>query len=125
MNMNGFSLKKRLKSFNYAFKGISYLLKGEHNAYIHLTIAALVILFGFIFKLSPPEWMMVAFAIGLVLMAEGMNTAIEYLANSITREKHPEIGKAKDIAAGAVLIAAITAAVIGLLVFVPYLMDWF
>lgn len=123
--MNGFSLKKRFKSFKYAFKGIGYFLKGEHNAYIHLTIAALVILFGIIFKLSPTEWMMVAFAIGLVMMAEGMNTAIEYLANSITREKHPEIGKAKDIAAGAVLIAAITAAVIGLLVFVPYLMEWF
>jgi len=123
--MNGFSFRKRIESFKYAFKGIGYLLKGEHNVYIHLTLAGLVIVFGFIFKLSRPEWMMIAFAIGLVLLAEGLNTAIEYLANSITRENHPEIGKAKDIAAGAVLIAAITAAVIGLLVFVPYLMNWF
>lgn len=121
--MNKFSIRKRIKSFKYAFKGVGYLLRGEHNAYIHLTIAGLVILFGFIFRLSRPEWMMIVFAIGLVLMAEGMNTAIEYLANSITREHHPDIKKAKDIAAGAVLIAAISASLIGLLVFVPYLVD--
>jgi diacylglycerol kinase (ATP) len=121
--MNRFSVRKRIKSFKYAFNGVAYLLKREHNVYIHLTIAGLVVILGFILNLSRPEWMMIAFAIGLVLMAEGMNTAIEHLANAITREYHPDIKKAKDIAAGAVLIAAISAALIGLLVFVPYLAD--
>lgn len=123
--MSKFSIKKRLQSFKYAFGGIGSFLKSEHNAWIHIAGAILVISFGIWLKLSSEKWVAITFAIGLVLMAEAFNTAIEHLANSITKEKNKHIKQAKDIAAAAVLIAAITAAIIGLIIFLPPLLGKF
>lgn len=118
--MKQFSIKKRLISFVFAKRGIVQMISNEHNAWIHLIITTLVIICGFIFRLEKVEWILIIFAIGLVLMAEGFNTAIEYLCNAVTENKNEQIRNAKDVAAGAVLIAALTAAIIGLVVFVPY-----
>ncbi len=87
----------------------------------HVLSAGAVVAAGFYFGLTNMEWVVICFAIGLVWMAELFNTALEVVVNLVSPERHPLAGKAKDIAAGAVLIASLTAAVAGLLVFLPYL----
>ncbi|MDD2797084.1 MAG: diacylglycerol kinase family protein [Bacteroidales bacterium] len=122
MGNDRFSWKKRALSFRYAAKGISILIKNEHNAWIHLVVFTFVIIAGFSFKISSFEWALIAIVSGMVLLSEAFNTAIEYLCNRISPEQNETIGKVKDIAAGAVLIAAIFAAIVGLIIFVPYLL---
>jgi diacylglycerol kinase (ATP) len=119
------SFKKLIKGFAYAAKGIVLMVRSEQNARIHLFAACMVIIAGFVFNLSKTEWLVVVLTIGLVLLAEGVNTAIERLCNVVSKDHHPEIGKVKDIAAGAVLIASIAAAAIGLMVFVPHIVELF
>jgi len=114
-------LEKRIKSFGYAFKGIASLLKKEHNAWIHCSAIVLVTCAGFYFGITPTEWCVVVLCFGLVLAAEGFNTAIERLVDLVSPDFHPVAGDVKDVAAGAVLICAIAAAIVGLIVFVPYL----
>lgn len=114
-------LEKRIKSFGYAFKGIASLLKKEHNAWIHCSVIVLVTCAGFYFGITPTEWCIVVLCFGLVLAAEGFNTAIERLVDLVSPDFHPVAGDVKDVAAGAVLICAIAAAIVGLIVFVPYL----
>ena len=118
---SAFSISKRLQSFRHAFRGIRFAISGEHNIRIHLVAAVLVITAGFFLKLSSHDWIAILFAIGLVLISELFNSAIESIADFISPGHHQDIGKIKDIAAGAVLIAAITAVVIGILVFLPHL----
>jgi diacylglycerol kinase (ATP) len=120
-----FSLKKRLKSFRYAFNGLKILLAEEHNARIHLVAAVIVIIAGFFFHLSRLEWIAVCFAIGIVFITELLNSSIEALSDHNTTAFHPFIKKTKDLAAGAVLIAAIIAVVTGLIVFVPHVLLFF
>lgn len=112
------SLKARLKSFSYAYNGLKLLFLNEPNAKIHLLISVIVICCGFLFKVSLTEWCLLLFAIGLVISTEMLNTAIEKLADTITTERNPQIGVAKDIAAGAVLFSVIIAVIIGLIVFI-------
>ena len=112
-------LKKRLKSFVYAFKGIGSLLKKEHNAWIHCT--AIVTIAGFYYGITPTEWCIVLLCFGMVLAAEAFNTAIERLVNLVSPDFHPIAGDVKDVAAGAVLICAIAAALIGGIIFLPYI----
>lgn len=119
------NFNRLMNSFKYATNGIFEMFKTELNAKIHLVATLLVIGAGFLFNVTRLEWLILILLIGMVLVAEGFNTAIEHLADSFTLEKHPEIGKAKDIAAGAVLLAAITAAVVGLIVFIPHLVAWY
>jgi len=121
--LSHFNLTDRLKSFRYAFAGIAHLIRHEHNAWIHLTATLVVFGAGFYFELERIDWALVILAISLVWLGEGLNTAVELLANAITTERHPLIGHAKDVAAGAVLISALGAAAIGLLVFVPKLLS--
>lgn len=116
-----FSVKDRVRSFKYAFQGIRTLIRNEHNARIHLCAAILAIGAGLFFGISTGEWIAVIFAIGFVFSAEAINSAIEYIADAFTTEPHELIGKAKDLAAGAVLLAALTAAIIGGIIFIPYL----
>ena len=123
MENKQFSLKNRAKSFKYAFNGIRLLLTKEHNAWIHCAVAVIVIVFGFLFDISANEWLAIVIAIGAVLAAEGFNTAIERLADVVSPEYNEGIKSTKDIAAGAVLILAIAAVVVGLIVFVPKLME--
>lgn len=119
--MERFSVRKRMKSFTYAWKGIRNVAGREHNAWIHLTVAGLVVAAGFFFEIERGEWMAIVGCIGGVLAAEAFNTAIERLVNLVSPKYHPIAGEVKDIAAGAVLICAITAVVIGLIIFTPYI----
>lgn len=117
--MSSFSLKKRIASFSYALSGIAHLIRHEHNAWIHLMATLVTLSAGLYFELERVDWALVIMAISLVWLGEGLNTAVELLANAITTEPHPLIGHAKDVAAGAVLLSALGAAAIGLLVFLP------
>lgn len=114
-----FSWRARGRSFGYAWNGVRLALRGEHNFRIHTIAALLVVAAGCFFELSPNEWIAVVGAIGAVCAAELFNSALEALADRITAEQDPLIGRAKDMAAGAVLLVAIAAAIIGLIVFVP------
>jgi len=115
-----FSLRARAMSFVHAWRGVVHLIRSQHNAWIHLLATAVVIAAGVVFALSRWEWAWLILAIGLVLAAEAMNTAVEALADAVSPEYNEGVGKAKDMAAAAVLILAITAAFIGALVFLPH-----
>lgn len=123
MKNDGFTLKKRLKSFKFAFNGIYMLIKHEHNAWIHCFAAICVISAGFHYGISSHEWVAVIFAIGSVLAAEAVNSSIEALADLVSPQYNEAIKKTKDMAAGAVLIIAIAAAAVGLIIFVPKMID--
>ena len=110
---------KRLKSVGFAFKGALLLLKTEASIQVQFVIAILVTIAGFYFDISKTEWILQCLAIGLVMSAEGINTAIESLADFIHPEHHKKIGFIKDVSAGAVFIAAIIAIIIGLIISVP------
>lgn len=112
-------LKDRIKSFSYAFAGIADLFKTQPNAQIHLVFTTLVIIAAFFFDISTTEWCLLILSIALVLSAEGFNTALEYLTDLVSPDHHPLAGKTKDVAAGAVLICAMGAALIGLIIFLP------
>ncbi len=112
--------KKRLiNSFKYAFKGIVSAYKDEQNLRIHTVVAILVLLFGFILKLSKLEFIICVILIGLVLMAEFFNTAIENAVDLVTLEKNPYAKIAKDTAAAGVLVFAMISAIVGLIIFIP------
>jgi diacylglycerol kinase len=117
------SLKKRVASFQYAFQGLKDLFKNQANARIHLVVALFVVIAGFSFHISRMEWIMLVLCIALVLSLEAVNTAIEYLTDLVSPSYHLLAGKAKDVAAAAVLWAAIGAVVIGGLVFFPKIWD--
>lgn len=114
-----FSLAARIRSFSFAIQGIFTFLRTEHNAWIHLIAMVIVFIFGIFLKLNPQEWCWIALAIGLVFITEMLNTAVENLTDLASPEFHPLAKKTKDIAAGAVLIAATIAVIIGLFVFLP------
>lgn len=109
----------RIRSVKFAFKGLWILLRTEYSIQIQLSIALIVTLTGFHFELSRVEWMIQLLAIGLVMGLEGVNTAIEKLADYIQPEKDPKIGILKDISAGAVMIASILASIVGILIYFP------
>ena len=121
MKNDGFTLRKRLKSFRFAFNGIRLLVTREHNAWIHCFIAVCVIVTGCLVGLSATEWIVITMAIGMVLAAEAFNSSIEALADLVSPGYNEAIKRTKDLAAGAVLILAIASAVIGLVIFVPKL----
>lgn len=116
-------LKKRIKSFAYAFQGIGSFLKKEHNAWIHCTAIVVVTVTGLHFGITSTEWCIVLLCFGMVLAAEAFNTAIERLVNLVSPDFHPIAGDVKDVAAGAVLICAIVAAIVGCIIFLPYFMN--
>ncbi len=117
-----FKISDRLKSFKYAFNGILIMIRSQHNAWIHVVATAIVISFGLYLGFTKSEWCWIVLAMISVWTAEAFNTALEFIADTITPDYHPLIGKAKDVAAGAVLITAIGAVVIALLVIGPYLL---
>lgn len=116
-----FSIADRLKSVSFAMSGIAAMLRTQHNAWIHLAATLAVIAAGFVFALSRMEWVMLVIAIVAVWTAEALNTAFELLCDVASPEFHPLVKQAKDVAAAAVLIAAVGAAAIGAIVFVPHL----
>ena len=117
------SVKKQLASFRFAFSGISYLLKTQPNAWIQCSIAVMAIIGGVMFRIEIWEWLLIIVCIGMVLSLEAINTSIERLADTLHPGKHEGIGTAKDVAAGAVLIASAASLVIGLIIFLPRLVD--
>lgn len=115
-----FSWSSRIKSFRYALNGLRFLVANEPNARIHLLVAALVVIAAGVLRFSVFEWVVLCLLIGFVFFAEAMNTALEQVANyACGGKKAEEIGRAKDLAAGAVLISAIVAVVAGLFLFIP------
>jgi diacylglycerol kinase len=114
-------MNSRLKSFVCAFQGLLVLLKTQANARIHMVATFVVILAGFYFNISKMEWLVLFLTVSSVIVMEAVNTSIEFLANAVTREQNKNIKNCKDVAAGAVLIAAIFSIIIGLVIFIPYL----
>lgn len=117
--------KKRLvDSFRYAFYGVREAYKGEQNLKIHTVMAILVVLFGFLLQISFIEWFICLVLIGLVLMAEFFNTAIEYVVDLASPDVHPLAKLAKDTASAGVLMMAIISAIVGLMIFVPEIIEF-
>jgi len=119
MKTQKFSISNRIRSFGFAFNGLKILIKEEHNSRIHLIAAILIVLAGFYFQISMMEWLAITFAIGFVIVLEIINSAIENISDFISPEKNDSIKKIKDLAAAGVLISALTALVIGFIVFIP------
>ena len=109
----------RLKSVGYAFKGMLILVKTESSIKLQVFIAIVVTIAGFYFEISTTEWILQIAMIGLVMSIEGINTAVEYIADFIHPDHHPKIGLIKDISAGAVFIAAVVASIVGLFIYIP------
>ncbi len=123
MKNNKFSLKKRLQSFKYAFNGLRVLIKEEHNSRIHLVAMLIVIAVGFLFNVKSYEWISIVLSIGIVIAFELINSAIENLADFITSDKHELIKKSKDLAAAGVFCSSIAACIVGLIIFVPRILE--
>ena len=114
-----FSISRRFKSFSFAFKGILFAFKTQHNLWIHFPAIILVVIAGFIFRISPVEWLFILCATGMVLVAELFNTAVESLVDFISAEYSEKAGIIKDLAAGAVLVAAVISVIIAIIIFLP------
>ena len=109
-------MHKTLRSFRHAFRGIGLVVRSQRNAWIHSVATIVVGAAGFVFELNRLQWCLIAVAIGLVWMAETLNTSIERLADAVTLEENTAIRDAKDLAAAGVLLAAMTALAIGVFV---------
>lgn len=119
-----FTLKERFMSFCYAGRGITIMLQSQHNAWIHAMATVIICALGLYLRITNMEWCWILLAIIAVWMAESLNTALEFLADAALPQYHPLVEKAKDVAAGAVLITSIGTVVIGLLVLGPYVFGW-
>lgn len=112
-------IKGRIRSLKFAFKGAYLLITTEHSIMVQFSTGILVTILGFVMHISPTEWMLQSLAVGMVLVAESLNTGIEKLCDFVHKDYHTKIGFIKDIAAGAATFAAIIALIIGLLIYVP------
>ncbi|HUH25824.1 MAG TPA: diacylglycerol kinase family protein [Flavobacterium sp.] len=122
MDNNTSFFKGRIKSIGYAFKGLWILITTEHSIISQISIGLIMCALGFCFNISSVEWLFQIFAIGLILTAESLNTAIEAICDYIQPNFDKKIGKIKDIAAGAVTFAALTAMIIGGIIYLPKLL---
>ncbi|MGQ7947379.1 diacylglycerol kinase family protein [Flavobacterium sp. WC2509] len=113
-------VKGRLKSVTFAVKGALKLITTEHSIMVQFSIGILITILGFYLNITKTEWLFQTLAIGFVMSIEGLNTAVEKIADFIHPNYHERIGFIKDIAAGAVMFSAITAIIIGLIIYVPY-----
>lgn len=121
MNNGARFITNRIKAFKYAFKGAYLLIRNEPSVQVQFLIAILVTGAGFFFNITTTEWVLQLLAIGLVISVEGLNTAVEKIADFIHPDFHNKIGIIKDVAAGAVAFAAIIAAIIGFIIYTPYI----
>jgi len=112
-------LVNRIKSVGFAFKGVFLLIRTEASIKIQVFITFIVTTAGFYYEISATEWIMQLFAVGMVMGVEGMNTAVEKIADYVQPEFDPKIGFIKDIAAGAVMLVSIVSAIIGLIIYIP------
>lgn len=111
--------KKNEIGFRYALNGLKEVFKSEKNFRLHLLAALLVVGFGFYFNISAMEWLATAIVIGFVITTEILNTAIEEIINYLKPEIHPTAKRIKDLAAAGVFVAAMSAVVVGLIIFIP------
>ncbi len=125
MNTDKFSWRKRARSFIYAWSGVRMLVCGEHNARLHIVAAVAAVSLGFLLDIDRGEWLAVIICIGAVFMAEGFNSAVEAVCDLVSPEPHPLVKRAKDIAAGAVLLMAVAALACGCIIFLPRLIALF
>ncbi len=112
-------MKKRILSFKYAFEGLFYLFKTQPHARFHLFATFCVVLLGFYYEIEKNEWIAILICCGWVISLEAINTALETLSDKVNKEIDPMIKIVKDVAASAVLIAAITSLIIGAIIFIP------
>jgi diacylglycerol kinase (ATP) len=124
-NSDTFSFSGRVRSTLHAGQGILAMLKSQHNAWVHAFATVCVVIAGIVFDVSAMEWCLLILAMVGVWVAEGLNTAFEFLCDVASPEFHPLVKQSKDVAAGAVLLSAIGAAAIGLIVLGPYLLQCF
>ena len=113
---------KRALSFKYAFEGLVTALKDQPNLKLHFVAAIAVVFISYFLHISRTEWLIIVLTIGFVITTELTNTAIEEIVDSFTDQAHPAAKKAKDVAAAAVLVASIASVVIGILIFLPYIL---
>ncbi len=118
-------LGKRIRGGGYAIKGAWLLLRREGSIQVQFAIGILVTIAGIYFEITKTEWLFQFGAIGLVMAAEGLNSAIEALADFVHPDFHSKIGHIKDVAAGGVFFAALFAAIIGLIIYIPYFQNLF
>lgn len=116
-------LRTRQWSFKYAFEGLAHVIKTQQNAWVHLTISTIVVIIAIWLGLDRIEWAILMLIIGLVWMAEFLNTALEVIVDLASPEKHPLAKIGKDVGAAAVLITAIVSIVIGILILGPHLLE--
>lgn len=119
MKSDEFSIRARIKSFRYAFAGIRAFFRREHNAWLHLIATVAILSLAWWFRVNKTELLALVFAIGFVWVAEMFNTCIERMMDHLAPQQHADTKFIKDLAAGAVLTAAITAVIVGGLVFIP------
>ncbi|HTD99876.1 MAG TPA: diacylglycerol kinase family protein [Mucilaginibacter sp.] len=118
-------IKEHLASYRYAIRGILLAFRYERNMIFHLAAAIAVIVVNSLLKINRTEWLITLILIGLAWMAEIFNTAIEKLADRVTKEQDPLIGQVKDLASGAVLIVCCFAVLCAIIIYLPYLLTWF
>lgn len=121
-NSGTFSFSARLRSIGHAGRGVLAMLKSQHNAWIHAFASVCVVAAGLLFDVNAVEWCFLVVAMVGVWVAEALNTAFEFLCDVASPEFHPLVKQSKDVAAGAVLLSAIGAAVIGVVILGPHLL---
>ncbi len=114
-------IKKFLNSFTYPIKGLKYAYRNEQNLAVDVSIAIIVLVLGFVFKINPMEWALLSLTIGLVISCELLNTAIEAIVDLVTEDYHPLAKVAKDTSAAAVFVFAIVSIIVGIIIFLPKL----
>lgn len=112
-------LKQVIDSFKYAFHGLTILIKEEHNYIVHLAAATLAVVLGFIYKISSIEWCLVIFAVSFVMVTETLNTSIENIMDFVSPDRNSSVKRIKDLSAAAVFMSAISALIVGIIIFLP------
>lgn len=112
-------LRSRVNSFGYAFSGIAILFRTQANAQIHALAVVIIVALGFLLALQPLEWCAIIVCMAMVLLAEALNTALEFLVDLVSPDYHPLAGKVKDVAAGAVLLSVLFCGVVWAIIFIP------
>ena len=112
-------MNKFIRGFGFAFRGLGHAVKTQLNFRVHLVLAVIAIAMGWYLQLSSAEWLWIIFSIGLVLLTELINTAIELLVDLVSPGFNETAGKVKDMAAAAVLVTAFTALLVGAIIFIP------
>ena len=119
-----FSFSGRIRSGTHALHGIIEMLKSQHNAWVHAVATLCVIVAGTVCSVSATQWCLLVLVITTVWVAEGLNTAFEFLCDVASPDFHPLVKKSKDVAAGAVLLSAVGAVSVGLIIFIPYIISY-